>query len=220
MVNFSTVAPIVVSSLTPVMRYAKKLIILDEDSQLTVTTYRYYPLWFFIVMTIGITFCTVSCGIWFICAIFRLKQDKPCNHAAYSTHIVMDANGEHGLQSEAAKHSKKLEALSEAESMAKSFKSIRSKLTSKSKSSAQDTSKKAIHSSKSKKESSKKVSMSQKSKKGSKEEKMSAESATRNEGGKNTTCVIQMTPPENVNAAKMNRYFTPNYFPSDTRSNF
>ncbi|CAI2313023.1 unnamed protein product [Caenorhabditis sp. 36 PRJEB53466] len=110
-----------------------KTFVLGDDTEIIVTSHYNYPVWFYVIISIGIAFCSISCGVWFFCAICRLRQEKPCNHTFHEAYIITEGGpGEKQQKSEKVKHDKKLEALGQAESLAKSFKSRRSKKSTKS----------------------------------------------------------------------------------------
>lgn len=115
----------------------------------------------------------------------RFSEEKPCNHALYEAHIITEeATGEKGLKSEKAKHSKKVEALSEAESLAKSFKSRRSKKSSKSMKSSKRSSKSA-------KKTSKEGHEEENHEDGANDKSKTSHKSRRNDGGRDV-CVVQM----------------------------
>ncbi|EFP11373.1 hypothetical protein CRE_09642 [Caenorhabditis remanei] len=108
---------------------------IGEDVEITLYSFVYYPMWFWVVIAVGFTFCTISCAVWFFCAMARLRKEKPCNHPVYEARTIITKDGEEkpaDKTQKSEKHCKKVGALSEAESLAKSFKSVRSKKSTKS----------------------------------------------------------------------------------------
>ncbi|CAL2030661.1 unnamed protein product [Caenorhabditis brenneri] len=124
---------------------ATRFLHIGNDVEIKLVSFVYYPMWFWVVIAAGFMFCTVSCAVWFFCAMYRLRKEKPCNHPVYEAKTIVNKDGEEKIDKAAAakseKHCKKVGALSEAESLAKSFKSVRSKKSTKS---SRKSSKKSI----------------------------------------------------------------------------
>ncbi|CAA99925.2 uncharacterized protein CELE_T22C1.9 [Caenorhabditis elegans] len=114
----------------------KRVLTLGNNVTIDIYDHHYYPMWFWIVISVGFVFCTLSCAVWFMCAMWRLKKGKECNHPSFEARTVVTKDGEEKPDPKMAQKSektcKKLGALGEAESLAKSFKSIRSKKSMKS----------------------------------------------------------------------------------------
>ncbi|ULU11081.1 hypothetical protein L5515_001021 [Caenorhabditis briggsae] len=113
-----------------------RILHIGPDVEINLLRFYYYPMWFWVVIAVGFSFCTISCAVWFFCAMYRLRKEKPCNHPVYEIGTVVTKDGEEKPDKMTAqkseKHCKKVGALSEAESLAKSFKSVRSKKSTKS----------------------------------------------------------------------------------------